>query len=172
MARVELITERHEHLTDAQKETFDAVVASRGQMIRPFEVLTHTPVIGGAIADVGGKLRYGSLLSDHDRELLTLTVGADSGCTFVWDSHIDLGQRFGVREEVLAHLRDGAEVTFEPHEDLVVSSVRQLLATRTVDDEHFEALVELYGVQGAVEFSATVGYYVLLATVMGFAQAC
>lgn len=172
MARVELITERRDDLTDEQKTTFDAVVKTRGQMIRPFEVLIHTPVIGGAIADVGAKLRYGSTLPDHDRELLTLSVGAHHECQFVWDSHVELGRRFGVREEVLSHLDTGAPVELTAHEELIIGGVRELLTTGTVPDDRFAALEKTFGVKGAIEFSATVGYYTLLGFVMGFARAC
>lgn len=172
MARVELITERRDDLTDEQKATFDAVVQTRGQMIRPFEVLIHTPVIGGSIADVGAKLRYGSTLPDHDRELLTLTVGAHHRCQFVWDSHIELGRRFGVREEVLAHLETGTPVELTTHEELVIGGVRELITTGTVSDERFANLERTFETKGAIEFSATVGYYTLLGFVMGFARAC
>ena len=43
MARVRLINGREGDLTPEQMETFDWVVESRGRMLRPFEVLLHSP---------------------------------------------------------------------------------------------------------------------------------
>lgn len=172
MARVPLITEKGPHLDEEQSTTFDWVVESRGKMIRPFEVLLHTPDIARSIAELGAKIRFSSTLPDVDRELVILTVGVTHGCAFVWDSHIDLARTFGVRQEALDALTAGGDAGLDDHELLLVSSTRSLCRTGGVSDDQFSGLVAAYGQRGAVDYCATVGYYTMLGFVMGATEAC
>jgi 4-carboxymuconolactone decarboxylase len=174
MARVELITQNGPHLDAEQSETFDWVVESRGRMIRPFEVLLHSPGIARSIAELGARIRFASTLPDADRELVILTVGITHGCAFVWDSHVDLAREVGVRPEALAALAaaDGDDTALDERERLLVAATRTLCRTGSVSDEQFAGLLALYGERGAVDYCATVGYYTMLGFVMGAAQAC
>jgi 4-carboxymuconolactone decarboxylase len=172
MARVTLITENGPHLDSEQSETFDWVVESRGKMIRPFEVLLHTPDIARSIAELGAKIRFSSTLPDADRELVILTVGVTHGCAFVWDSHIDLARSVGVRPEALEALSSGEDDGLGDHELLLISASRSLCRSGGVSDAQFAGLVAAYGERGAVDYCATVGYYTMLGFVMGATEAC
>lgn len=172
MARVPLITEKTSDLDEEQSRTFDWVVESRGKMIRPFEVLLHTPDIARSVAELGAKIRFSSALPDADRELVILTVGVTHGCAFVWDSHIDLARGVGVRPEATAALEAGEDAGLDERELLLVGATRSLCRTGGVSDEQFSGLVALYGQRGAVDYCATVGYYTMLGFVMGATQAC
>lgn len=172
MARVPMLTEDTAGLDDRQREVARTIAASRGEVIRPFQVLLHSPDVAEAIAEVGARLRFGSGLPDHDRELATLTVGASLGCAFVWDSHVELATAAGVRTEVLEALRGTGEVALDEREALVIDATRELCAGGRVGDDRFAALARTFDTRGAVEFTATVGYYVLLGTVMAAADAC
>ena len=52
MTRIELITSR-DGLDDETAAVFDWVVESRGQMLRPFEVLLHAPALAQPVAELG-----------------------------------------------------------------------------------------------------------------------
>lgn len=172
MARIELVTERDQLQTDAQREVFDAVVASRGSMIRPFQVLVHAPAVAGAIGNVGAAIRFGGTLSDHDRELVIITAAVINDCQFEWDSHHPIALEAGVRPETAEYLRIGGDHELDHRESVIISYVRDLCANGNVSDESFAALVDLLGTEGAVELTATVGYYTMLAYVMNVAGAC
>lgn len=172
MARVELITTNGPHLDAEQADTFDWVVESRGRMIRPFEVLLHSPGIARSVAELGARIRFASTLPDADRELVILTVGVTHGCAFVWDSHVDLARDLGVRPEVLAALPTGDDAVLDDHERLLVTATRALCRTGGVSDEQFAGLLARYGERGAVDYCATVGYYTMLGFVMGATEAC
>jgi 4-carboxymuconolactone decarboxylase len=172
MARIPLITEKGPHLDEEQSTTFDWVVESRGKMIRPFEVLLHTPDIARSIAELGAKIRFSSTLPDADRELVILTVGVTHGCAFVWDSHIDLARSVGVRPEALEAVSSGEDDGLGDHELLLVGSTRSLCRSGGVSDAQFAGLVATYGERGAVDYCATVGYYTMLGFVMGATEAC
>lgn len=171
MARIELITERTQAVTDDQLRVFDAVVESRGKMIRPFEVLLHAPSVAEPLSEVGARLRFAGSLPDHDRELVILTAATVHGCAFEWDSHYSIAIAAGVRQEAIDHLR-GGRATLTEHEETVISYVRQLCADSTVSPEVFARALETFGQSGVVELTATVGYYTLLAFVMGAVDAC
>lgn len=170
MSRIPLITERS-GLDDRRTAVFDAVVESRGSMIRPYEVLLHAPGMAMPAAELGGQIRYHGVLSDHDRELAILTAGSIANCQFEWDSHVDIARAAGVREEVLDHLRGGEDV-LEPSERVIVGFVRELVASSTVSDATFAEVNAVVGDEGTVELATLVGYYMLLGYVMNVAGAC
>jgi len=171
MPRIRLITERTDARTDGQRAVYDAVTASRGSMIRPFEVLAHVPALAAPLSDVGAGIRFGGSIPDHDRELVILTAALRHGCEFEWNSHVGIARSAGVREEALTYLRTGdGEMT--AHEELIIGFVRELSDTSSVGDERFAALAAEFGEAGVVELATTVGYYTLLAFVMGTVHAC
>ena len=171
MARIELITER-DGLSEAQVEAFDRVVESRGKMIRPFEVLLHTPGLALAASELGRQIRYEGLLSDHDRELAIITTGKALGCEFVWGSHIDIARGVGVSESAIEYLQTGRG-DLSPAEVSVVAFVRELCSDHTVSDTtHRNAAGSLGADAAVVELSCLVGYYSMLGYAMNAAGAC
>ena len=170
MARMPLYTDR-EGLDAIRLEVFDAVVASRGSMIRPYEVLLHAPGLALPAAHLGGRIRYHGSLSDHDRELAILTASSAAKCQFEWDSHVEIAREAGVSEAALRHLR-GSDDTLSDSEQLIVGFVRELVDTSTVSDETFEATVAAMGNERVVELATLVGYYMMLGYVMNVAGAC
>ncbi len=170
MARMPLYTDRRE-LDPIRLEVFDAVVASRGSMIRPYEVLLHAPGLALPAAHLGGQIRYHGSLSDHDRELAILTAGSLASCQFEWDSHVDIARQVGVSETALSHLK-GSGDTLSDAEQLIVGFVKELVADSTVSDETFEATVAAIGNEQVVELATLVGYYMMLGYVMNVAGAC
>lgn len=171
MARVELVADRDGALTPEQQETFDWVVQSRGKMIRPFQVLIHSPGVARRVAELGAKLRFDSGLSDHDRELVILAAAAYHGCAFEWESHLPLARQAAVREELIEHLR-GSRRDLTDMEELLVGFVRELCERSTVSAERFERARAYLGEAGVVELCATIGYYTMLGFVMGACDAC
>jgi 4-carboxymuconolactone decarboxylase len=169
---VQLITDREQATTDEQRQTFDWVVESRGRMIRPFEVLLHTPAMAREVAELGAKVRFESSLKDHDRELVIITAAHLHGCAFEWDSHLPLARQAGVREDAITAIRAGQSADLTQTEELLIGFVRQLCTESTVSEERFIAARHYLGESGVVELCVTVGYYTLLAMVMGATDAC
>lgn len=171
MPRIPLITERTEDLTDDQLELYDQVTASRGEMIRPFAVLAHVPALAKPLSDVGAGIRFAGGLSDHDRELVILTVASIHDCAFEWDSHHQIAIDAGVRPEALSYLQGGpGDLTAD--EATLIEFTRELCSTASVSTGTFDGVAARLGDAGVVELAATVGYYTLLAFVMGAVDAC
>jgi 4-carboxymuconolactone decarboxylase len=170
MARLRLLEER-EGLTDSQLEVYDAIVESRGSMIRPYEVLLHVPGLAMPAARLGHQIRYEGVLSDHDRELAIIATAKVHDCQFEWDSHIGIARSVGVRDEVIDAL-EGGEQDFTGHEALIVGFVRELCDTSTVSQQTYDDAERALGSAAVVELSALVGYYTFLGYAMNVAGAC
>ncbi len=170
MARIRLITDKA-GLKPDQAEIFDWIVASRGKMIRPYEVLLHAPGLARQAAELGHQIRYEGVLSDRDRELAIIAVGRAHGCQFEWDSHVELARAAGVSPAAETVL-NGGHADLEPGEALIIGFVQELCATSTVSAATFAAAEAALGTAGAVELTALVGYYTMLSYVMSAAGAC
>jgi len=109
MARIPLIKTR-EGLSEAQRTVFDWIVESRGEMLRPYEVLLHLPEMARHAAELGHQIRYQGSLSDHDRELAIITTAQAHGCGFEWASHVDKARSAGVSPRTIAALQNGEDV--------------------------------------------------------------
>jgi 4-carboxymuconolactone decarboxylase len=168
-ARVPLISGRDRLDPDA-RAVFDRIVESRGALLRPFEVLLHSPAIADQVAALGHVVRFGSHLADADRELATVATGRATGCAFVWTSHLDAARSAGVEPDTLAAIDVGG--VLDGRERALVEFVRELCATGRVSDESFRGVHDLLGTQGTVELALTVGYYMMLGAVMGAVETC
>jgi len=147
------------------------IVESRGEVSRPFQLLLHSPALAERVAELGHLVRFGSSLTDHDRELVTLATGRALGCAFVWESHLDAAAAAGVPAETIEMLeRDPASL--RPRERVLVSFVDELGGSATVSKETFDAVRELLEPAEIVELALTVGYYTMLGYVMGACDAC
>jgi len=169
-SRIPLLTSK-EGLNEQQAALFDWVVESRGKMIRPYEVLLHTPGLARPAAELGHQIRYEGMLSDHDRELAIITTATVHDCEFEWSSHVDLARAAGVDESTIDHLQSGTG-SLDGHDELIVEFVRELCAHSDVSDQRLSLVSAAIGQETVVELCALVGYYTLLGYVMKVAGAC
>lgn len=170
MERIRLIASR-DGLDDQQQEVFDWVVESRGDIIRPYQVLLHTPGLARPAAELGHQIRFEGTLTDHDRELAIVTAARVHECGFEWDSHLQLARSAGVAEETIENLSTG-EGELTGTDELIVGFVREICANSNVSDDRFRSARELLGESGVVELAALVGYYTMLGFVMRVSNAC
>jgi AhpD family alkylhydroperoxidase len=155
----------------AQWDTFDHIAASRGKMIRPFAAMIHRPEIARATADLGAVIRFSSMLSDHDRELVICATAVERACAFEWDTHSAIARAAGVSEETLASIESSNDVD-DPGDATFVEFVRELCRGGRVADATFERARARLGDEGTVELAAIVGYYSMLAVFMSACEAC
>jgi AhpD family alkylhydroperoxidase len=168
MARIPLLTDR-DGLDERRLAVFDHIVASRGSLILPFQIVLHVPDVAGELADVGEAIRLQPNLSPADRELVILAVGEALRCPFIWDSHLPHAQRAGVRPEAVVALQQAGR-GLGPWESSLVALVHQLTEQAAVDEELFGLLHGELGTAGFVLLVTTVGYYTMLAYAMNACQ--
>ena len=160
-----------DNLPPESRAAADRIVASRGEVSRPFQLLLHSPALAERVAELGHLVRFGSSLRDRDRELVTLTTGRALGCAFIWESHLDAATAAGVPAETIEMLR-ADPASLGTRERVLVSFVDELCGTATVSERTFDDVRELLEPPEIVELATTVGYYTMLAYVMGACDAC
>jgi len=170
MARIELI-DRKDRLTPGQARLFDWIVESRGELVRPFQVLLHAPEQAEHIARLGHVVRFESALDGADRELAILATGRAHGCEYVWDTHVDLARREGTSPAAIAHL-DGDAGDLAPREAAILDMVGELCAVSSLSASTFARVESHLGAEGVVELSILVGYYTLLGYAMASFDVC
>ena len=165
MARVPEVT--RDSLPPEAHRAFDEIERSRGGVRGPFAVLMHSPELARRVGNLGAYIRFESALGDVDRELAVLATAVAIGCEYEVAAHRGLALRFGARPEAVDALVGNEELSaLADDEAQVVRFARELIESKRVSDETFEAMRGRLGDQGVVELSATVGYYALLGYVM------
>ena len=170
MPRIELIDGDADVSADA-RAVVDRLVETRGEVSRPFQLLLHSPALAGHAAELGHAIRTGTVLTDADRELATLATGVAVDCDFVWASHRSTAAAAGIDDETIDGLRTRGP-SLGQRQTVLVSFVDELCGTGGVSAATFEAARELLGGRGVVDLALTVGYYTMLARVMGAFDAC
>jgi len=164
--RVPPVTAR-EQLPGDQRHHFDAIEASRGGVRGPFTVLLHSPELAGRVGHLGAFVRYESDVPDALRELTILATAYEWACAYEWTAHEPIAREAGVSEAAIdAVLDDSPTDGLSELEATVVRYVRELLRTHDVMEATYRAAEDRFGPRGAVELTATVGYYSMLACVL------
>lgn len=126
--------------------------------------MLNSPLIMGLISDLGAVFRSRGERDDSfshaDREWVDLVLSEELKCWGVYYSHMYDAVAVGVRVGAIRALRSGCDEDLEPAEFLKARFIRQV-ARGTVTSESYQRIVELFGVRGAVEYTAAVGWLVM-----------
>lgn len=135
-----------------------------GRLLGPFGPMLLSPPVGGALQELGARLRYGTGLSDRARELAVLLVAAHEDSAFERYAHELLGRQVGVTEAELAELRRAQVPPLDdPHERATTDAVQALLLRGDLDDAEFADARGALGTAVLFELMTLVGYYRTLA---------
>jgi 4-carboxymuconolactone decarboxylase len=130
-------------------------------------VLLNSPPVAGLIGDVGTYVRFQSVLSGDERELIILTVAREFGCRFEWVAHEPLAREAGVDDAVIEAVLDDEPVDdLSDPASLIVEYVRSLLRDNAVPTPLFERAKDHFGTRGITDATATIGYYSMLAYIL------
>lgn len=139
-----------------------------GQMLGPFGLMLLNPAIGSAVQALGAALRFDPSLSRRSRELAVLTVAAQRRSAFEWLSHERAARAAGFSSRQLQALLDGGVPADLPAaEEVVVRTVRRLLADGELGDVAYTEASEALGTASLAALVWLVGYYGMLATALG-----
>lgn len=163
MTRITQITERSQVDADKQ-DIFDSIATSRGRVSGPFSVLLNSPEVAGRAAHLGSYIRFESTLTPSQRELAIITTAREFDCSYEWAAHATLAQQAGVRESAIETIANRGDLSsLNDDEALIVGYGRELLRSKRVTDDTYNAAKAKFGEQGVTELTATIGYYGMLA---------
>ena len=152
-------------------ESYDYVIERLGSLTEEYRTfgpgayhgaLLNAPQAAAALNRLGAIARTGSLrgsYTDAERELADVVLSVDLGYNGVLPIHLPDMFAVGVRPDAIDAIRSGRESELEPDERQLVEYVRAV-ANGRVTDELFDAMVQRWGLSGAVDYSAFVCFLI------------
>jgi 4-carboxymuconolactone decarboxylase len=156
-----------DQLPAEHRDMFDYLTQTRGSVRVPFSLILNSPEACRRISHLGTYLRFESSIPNAVTELATLTVAREWNCAHEWAQHTRFAREAGVSEAAIDAIGHGGSLEgLNESEALPVRYARELLETGRVSDEAFSAARKQFGDQGAVDLTATIGYYCLMACLL------
>lgn len=154
-------------LSEEARRVYDEIMATRGEVDRPFQILLASPELLRRIAHLGWYIRHESSLPAPIRECIILATAREWKCGFEWASHEPQARKCGVSEDTIQAMRHG-ELPSESSEEeqAVIRFVYESLRDHEVTEATFRRVQSAFGVEGTTEIAATVGYYSMLASII------
>ena len=146
---------------------FDEIVATRGEVDEAFQTMLARPELLRRVAHLGSFIRFESSLPAGVRECVILATGREFRCQFELTSHEPQARAAGVSEATIRSIREGRLPSAgNDGERVAVQFAYESLREHRVTDPTFQRARDLFGIEGATEIAATIGYYTLLATLI------
>jgi 4-carboxymuconolactone decarboxylase len=162
MARLPSITSK-EQVAAKDRETFDAIVASRGAVQGPFTAFLHSPEVAGRVAHLGAYVRFEGSLDMRARVLAAMVAARELEAMYVWGAQTGGARRLGVPEATITAIRENHSRGVPPEDADIIEFTRQLLRKHRVDEPLFKKLQSRFGNDELVQLTTAIGYYSLLA---------
>ncbi len=118
--------------------------------------------MAAALNNLGAVVRQGSLrgsYTDAERELADVVLSVDFDYRGVLPIHLPDAIAVGVRPDAIDAIREGREGDLADDERQLVDYIRQV-SRGQVTDESFGAMVERFGLSGAVDYTAFVAFLI------------
>jgi len=154
-----------EDMNDAQKVVYDKIVSGpRGTLVGPLRAALHNPLLADCWQAFGQVLRYETSFPPNLNELAILVAARHWNSELEWTIHAGAARNAGLDEAVIEAIRVGKLPAF-PEESAreVYDFSRELLENGKVGDATYAALLNRWEALGAVELTALVGYYSMVA---------
>ena len=157
---------------DRAKDASFPLTDEHGALVGPFNVLLYSPRVGDVIQQLGAALRFHTELSAPVRELAILVVATYHDCEFERWAHESIARRVGFSDDQVAALRAGTRPELEVADlNTAYDICQSILHNKSIADNVYGRAVEAFGQDRLVELMMVVGYYSLLAQLIGAFEA-
>ena len=148
-----------ETLDAAQKAVFEQAIRKFGAPLGPRIPLLHNPDLATAWSRLGYVLKQ-SPLKPALREMAILVVGQHWRADFEWYAHAPMAADAGVTTEQLDEIKHGRTPDFDDEEKtLVYAYCRELVVSKQVSDQTYDATKRLLGERILVDLTALLGHF-------------
>lgn len=156
---------RPEDMNAAQKAVYEKIVSGpRGTLVGPLRAALHNPSLADAWQALGQVLRYETSLPRKLNELAILVTARHWNSELEWTIHADAARTAGLDQAVMEAIRTCQVPEFTNEEEREVYEFsRELVEQGKAGDLAYAAVLDRWGAIGAVELSAVVGYYSMVA---------
>ena len=154
-----------DEMNTAQKAVYDKIVSGpRGTLVGPLRAALHNPSLADKWQALGQVLRYETCLPRRLNELAILVCGRHWSSELEWTIHAKAARKAGLDEAIIEAIRTCQLPDFAGTEEGdVYEFSRDLLERGRVGDAAYGAVLNRWGALGAVELTALVGYYSMVA---------
>ncbi|MGO4852219.1 carboxymuconolactone decarboxylase family protein [Phaeovulum sp. W22_SRMD_FR3] len=153
-------------MTPAQLAVYEQIVSGpRGTLVGPLRAALHNPVLADRWQRLGQVLRFETSIPTRLNELAILVTARRWNSDLEWAIHARDAERAGLETAITDAIRLCALPDFGTDAAAceVYEFARQILETGDVDPRTYSAVVTRWGEVGAVELTAVVGYYSMVA---------
>ncbi|HKU69303.1 MAG TPA: hypothetical protein VJQ51_00560 [Burkholderiales bacterium] len=164
MARLPLAT--RDGVPEDQRAAFDEVVKGYGSIPKygPGSVMINVPLAHQKVIALNRHLRNSSTLPKKLQELAMIVTAREWDCQYIWNAHAASARSLGIADAVVDSIRDRKDLPKMPADELaIVRFGQELMRTKRVSRGSFQAVVEQFGKEGAVELGLLFGNYGMLA---------
>lgn len=154
-----------EQMDPEQRRVYDDIVRSRGTWLNgPYAPMLHQPELAEKAQVLGELLRYRTSLGQRYSELAILVTARHWDCQFEFYQHEKIARREGVLVAICEAIARGDKPELTDERDIAIYDFSfQLLHHHFVANDAYDIVKSLFGVKGAVELTALIGYYSLIA---------
>ena len=144
------------------EETFHQIATSRGYVSNLMRTIAHAPGGLRPFAAFGEYCRYGTELTEKQRELAILVVMRD--VAYGWQHHAPLGIAAGLTDEQLRLIREGrAPRDLDPPELTLCEFAFEISGWRRPPPRIEEAVHDFFTPRQIVDFALLTSYYMAVA---------
>ena len=142
---------------------FDRVTVSRGWVSNAMQAFAHAPEGLGVFSAVGHYGRYGTALTEVQRELVIMMVGR--GIPYAWGHHAPLGLQAGITQAQVNEIRNGrVPETLAEADRALCAYVLSFLAGRGTGPETAGPLLAHFSPRQVTDITLLAAYYLALGT--------
>lgn len=155
-----------ETMTAAQREVYDQIISGpRRTLVGPLRAALHNPALADRWQRLGQVLRFETSLPTRLSELAILVTARRWNSRLEWAVHARDADRAGLDPAVAEAVRLCQPPRFGGDDEAreIYDFARQIVQTGDVSGDTYAAIVARWGEVGAVELTAVIGYYSLVA---------
>ncbi|MEX1214687.1 carboxymuconolactone decarboxylase family protein [Saccharospirillum sp.] len=155
-----------ETMSDAQLEVYEQIVSGpRRTLVGPLRAALHNPALADRWQRLGQVLRFETSIPTYLNELAILVTARRWNSELEWAIHSGDADRAGLAPEITAAIRTCSLPDFGKDEAAreIYEFSRQILQQGDVEEDAYQSIVVRWGEVGAVELTAVIGYYSMVA---------
>lgn len=153
-------------MTPAQEAVYNDIVSGpRGTLVGPLRAALHNPILADRWQRFGQVLRFETTIPTRLNELAILVTARRWSSELEWAIHARDADRAGLNALIIEAIRNCELPSFESDEAAceIYEFARQLVQTGDVETTLYNAIVTRWNEVGAVELTAAIGYYSMVA---------
>lgn len=151
----------YREMTPEQKTMFESLLSGeRRGAGGPFNVLLRSPEMGDLAQKFGASMRFHSSIPPKLNEMAIIITARHWTSHFEWYAHRRAAQQAGLNPAIIEAIATGKRPSgMAADEEAVYNFCTELLTTKQVSDQTFQAAKDVFGERGVVDLIGVTGYY-------------